>query len=251
MNRLGRVQKEKLLQFRNITGASDKVAVECLKQSGWALEAGIDYFYNSGMATASGGIDPRAIESLFDKYKDQDENIIMADGIGKLCEDLEVAPEDIVTLVISWHMNAATMCEFTKEEFTQGLVKLNADSVDKIKKKLPELRAELRDPEKFRDIYNYAFNFAKEKGQKCLQLDTALAMWQLLFADERAWPLLDDWCEFLQKHHNRALSRDTWTQLFEFARTIKPDFSNFDENGAWPYLLDDFVDNMKEKRNNQ
>jgi hypothetical protein len=29
---------------------------------------------------------------------------------------------------------------------------------------------------------------------------------------------------------------------------IKPDFSNFDEAGAWPYLMDEFVDFMK-KRN--
>lgn len=61
-------------------------------------------------------------------------------------------------------------------------------------------------------------------------------MWQLLFSEERAWPLVEAWCEFLQKHHNRAISRDTWVQLFEFARAIKPDFSNFDESAAWPYL---------------
>jgi hypothetical protein len=28
---------------------------------------------------------------------------------------------------------------------------------------------------------------------------------------------------------------------------IKPDFSNFDESGAWPYLVDEFVDHMKQK----
>lgn len=32
------------------------------------------------------------------------------------------------------------------------------------------------------------------------------------------------------------------------AQTIKPDFSNFDETAAWPYLLDEFVTHMKEKR---
>lgn len=89
---------------------------------------------------------------------------------------------------------------------------------------------------------------ALQKGQKCLQLDTALAMWQLVLSGEQAWPLLTDWCEFLQKHHNRAISKDTWTQLFDFIKQIKPDFSNFDESSAWPYLLDEFVDCMKEKR---
>lgn len=31
-------------------------------------------------------------------------------------------------------------------------------------------------------------------------------------------------------------------------QSIKPDFSNFDANGAWPYLLDEFVDHMREKQ---
>jgi DCN1-like protein 1/2 len=43
-------------------------------------------------------------------------------------------------------------------------------------------------------------------------------MWQLLYAGARRWAYIDDWCAFLQEHHNRALSKDTWVQLFEFAR---------------------------------
>ena len=75
-----------------------------------------------------------------------------------------------------------------------------------------------------------------QKNQKCLQLDVAVGMWQLLFSGERRWQHVDAWCEFLQAHHNRAISRDTWVQLFEFVRAVKPDFSNFDESAAWPYL---------------
>lgn len=58
-------------------------------------------------------------------------------------------------------------------------------------------------------------------------------------------------CEFLQTHHNRAISRDTWVQLYDFVVQIKPDFSNFDESSAWPYLLDEFVEYMNEKRDKQ
>ena len=35
------------------------------------------------------------------------------------------------------------------------------------------------------------------QGQKSLALDTAIGMWQLLFA-EKQWPLVDHWCQFLQ-----------------------------------------------------
>ena len=43
------------------------------------------------------------------------------------------------------------------------------------------MRSELKDDQKFREIYNFAFGWAKEKGQKSLALDTAIGMWQLLF----------------------------------------------------------------------
>lgn len=43
-------------------------------------------------------------------------------------------------LIICYHMNAAAMCEFSKEEFTSGMVKMGCDSVEKLKAKLPDLR---------------------------------------------------------------------------------------------------------------
>lgn len=68
-------------------------------------------------------------------------------------------------LVISYYMNAATMCEYSKEEFTAGMLKMGVDSIDKLKKKLPDLRAELKNEDKFRDVYNFAYMFSREVGQ--------------------------------------------------------------------------------------
>ncbi|GFR46472.1 hypothetical protein Agub_g8049 [Astrephomene gubernaculifera] len=258
MNRLTKQQKDKITQFRSITGSSEKLANDCLKSTGWGVEQAIDYFYTSGLAnqtSSSGGLDLRAIEALYQQYKEPGEELISVDGITRFCSDLEVDPTDIVVLVISCYMGAAVMCEYSKEEFTGGLVKLGVDSVEKLKGRLPELRAELRGEGRFREVYNFAYNFSREKGQKCVQLDTAVAMWQLLLASpsvpEQRWPLIDDWCDFLTQHHNRAISRDTWVQLLDFIKSVKPDFSNFDENSAWPYLLDEFVDHMKTKRGQQ
>ncbi|MBA0776370.1 hypothetical protein Gotri_011373 [Gossypium trilobum] len=50
---------------------------------------------------------------------------------------------------------------------------------------------------KFHDIYNFAFSWAKEKGQKSMALNIAIGMWRLLFAEKKC-PLLDHWCQFLQ-----------------------------------------------------
>ena len=151
-------------------------------------------------------------------------------------------------LVISWHFSAATMCEFTKEEFLEGMEELKCNSIDKVKRKLPQLRSELKNDQTFQEVYNYAYGFACEKGQKCLQLDTAIAMWQLLFA-EQGWPLVNSWCHFLEKNHKHAISKDTWSQLLDFARIVRTegDLQQFDasNNSAWPYLIDDFVDQLR------
>ena len=69
-------------------------------------------------------------------------------------------------------MNAAVMGEISKEEFTSGLIKMGCDSTDKLKKKLPELRSEMKNDEKFREIYHYAYLFCREKGHKVCGQET-------------------------------------------------------------------------------
>ncbi|EER89486.1 hypothetical protein BDA96_10G116800 [Sorghum bicolor] len=242
MYKLGRGNRDKVQQFMTITGASEKVALQALKASDWHLEGAFDFFYSQPQISA---VNTRHLEDIFNRYKEPDGDMIMVEGISQLCNDLQVDPQDIVMLVISWHMKAATMCEFTRQEFIGGLQSIGVDSIEKFRGKLPSLRAELKDDNKFRDIYNFAFTWAREKGQKSLSLETAIGMWQLLFA-ERNWPLLEHWCQFLQVRHNKAISRDTWAQLLEFVKTIDPQLSNYDDEGAWPYLIDEFVEYLTE-----
>ncbi|KAF5477272.1 hypothetical protein F2P56_003922 [Juglans regia] len=243
MHKLGRGHRDKLQQFMTITGASEKVAHQTLKASDWNLEGAFDVFYS--LPQVKNFTDSRHLEELFNRYKDPYSDMILVDGITLLCNDLQVDPQDIVTLVVSWHMKAATMCEFSKQEFLGGLQALGIDSLEKFRERIPFLRSELKDEQKFFEIYNFAFGWAKEKGQKSLALDTAIGMWQLLFA-EKQWPLVDHWCQFLQARHNKAISRDTWSQLLEFARTVGPTLSDYDAEGAWPYLIDEFVEYLNE-----
>ncbi|CAI9295286.1 unnamed protein product [Lactuca saligna] len=243
MNKLGRGHRDKVQQFMTITGASEKVALQSLKASDWHLDGAFDVFYSQPHPKSF--TDTRHLEEMYNRYKDPYADMIMADGISTLCNDLQVDPQDIVMLVVSWHMKAATMCEFTKQEFVGGLQSLGIDSLDKFRERIPFMRSELKDDQKFKEIYIFAFGWAKEKGQKSLALDTAIGMWQLLF-EEKEWPLVDHWCQFLQARHNKAISRDTWSQLLEFARSVDPTLANYDAEGAWPYLIDEFVEYLIE-----
>ena len=42
------------------------------------------------------------------------------------------------------------------------------DSIEKLRSKLPSLESDLRDISKFKDLYQFTFNFAKNPGQKSL-----------------------------------------------------------------------------------
>lgn len=86
----------------------------------------------------------------------------------QLCADLEVEPTDVVLLVMAWKMHAATACCFTWEEFSNGMETLGCDSLPSLKAKLPQLTAELDDYAKFKDIYNYAYDFSRSPEQRSL-----------------------------------------------------------------------------------
>merc|ERR1711907_736137 len=98
-------------------------------------------------------------------------------------------------LVISYRMSAEYMCEFTSEEFCSGLEEIGVDSIEGLKAKLPALRNLMKDESAFREIYLYAFGFSRDRGQKSVALETAIAMWKLLFAPSSDWPLIDPFVE--------------------------------------------------------
>nr|ACO12293.1 DCN1-like protein 1 [Lepeophtheirus salmonis] len=114
------------------------------------------------------------------------------------------------------------------------------DSIDKLKFKLPSLEKEIVDPHIFKDFYQFTFNYAKNSRQKGLDLDLALAYWNIVL--EGRFKFLDIWSKFLKENHKRSIPKDTWNLLLDFATTVNEDLTNYDEEGAWPVLIDDFVE---------
>ncbi|XP_030189825.1 DCN1-like protein 5 isoform X3 [Lynx canadensis] len=201
----------------------------------------------------------------------------------KFCEDIGVEPENIIMLVLAWKLEAESMGFFTKEEWLKGMTSLHflspphqeegilhrckqtgevpppgglhkeflgdtgdtagCDCTEKLQNKFDFLRSQLNDISSFKNIYRYAFDFARDKDQRSLDIDTAKSMLALLLG--RTWPLFSVFYQYLEQSKYRVMNKDQWYNVLEFSRTVHADLSNYDEDVLGLFLLDEFVEWQK------
>ncbi|XP_041699873.1 DCN1-like protein 1 [Coregonus clupeaformis] len=137
----------------------------------------------------------KKLEQLYNCYKDpQDENKIGIDGIQQFCNDLTLDPASIRVLVLAWKFRAATQCEFSKE-FLDGMSELGCDSPREAEGSSSQIRTRAERQRKVQDFYQFTFNFAKNPGQKGLDLEMAVSYWNLVPKDR--FKFLGLWNRFL------------------------------------------------------
>lgn len=168
--------------------------------------------------------------SWFKTYTTDDPDVLGPEGMERFCKDIGVDPEDVVMLVVAYKMGARQMGFFTYDEWLKGLTDMQTDSVPKLQSKLDYLKSLINDVNVFKNIYRYAYDFARDKDQRSMDIDTAKAMLQLLLSKQ--WSLYMDFSLFLQQSKYKVINKDQWCNILEFSRTINTDLSNYDVDGA-------------------
>ncbi|ORY89219.1 DCN1, defective in cullin neddylation 1, domain-containing 4 [Syncephalastrum racemosum] len=140
-------------------------------------------------------------------------------------------------------MNARTIGYISKEEWMTGMQALNTDSKQKLQKRLPDLGVMVKDHTD--ELYRFAFNYAKNPDQRCMDVEIACFLWRIILAEK--YPIVNDFTEFLeQKQPVKVINRDQWLSFYDFVNTVSPDLSDYDEMSAWPTLFDEFVEWKKQ-----
>ncbi|CAB54261.2 Defective in cullin neddylation protein 1 [Caenorhabditis elegans] len=276
MNRLKSDQKTKLRQFVQWTQVTEAVSLNFLAKANWNIEYAMTlYFDNPNLfagSTPQPSVDRSNIERLFNQYVDPKDKVgekrMGPHGINRLLTDLGYEATDRRVLVLAWKFTAQTQCEFSLDEWVKGMTALQADTVQNLRQRIDSINSGLEsDKAKFHELYLFAFNYAKSAACRNLDLETAICCWDVLFGQRST--IMTQWIDFLWAQENAAasrlaqnvgasnakqfksvwISRDTWNLFWDFILLSKPDLSDYDDEGAWPVLIDQFVDYCRENLN--
>lgn len=211
----------------------------------------------------TGGSNPvrTSLGKTFDKYRDDPKNTpdeIGVEGTGTLLEELNIDLSDVGALVFSELVQSPSLGTITREGFVDGCSDAGADTLPKMRNIVLQRRSQLStDKELFKKVYNHTFVLALQEKQKGLSMDIAMEFWKVLFAKPAfEWrtastPWLDWWFEFYEAKVKKAVNKDLWKQILNFAQeTMKDDSLGFwSEESSWPSVIDEFVEWVKtEKR---
>jgi len=209
---------------------------------------------------------PQRALALFESYADQDEpNVVGPEGFERLCGDAGLSMEGSVPLLLAWQMEAKEMAKISKEEWVVGTKALHISSPQQLSVALSDLENLLihgkppikkpttdaydrtkywvyaSDPkDAFHKFYQYCFVLVKPPSSKNIEMETATAFWSVLLGPR--YPLMKEVIDFInEKGTYRAANKDLWNMMLEFCETVNPNLDNFEADGAWPTLLDEFA----------
>lgn len=210
-------------------------------------------------------------EALFSQFADEDNpDVIGAEGFERLCKEAQVPLDGALPLLLSWQFGSHEIAKISKQEWMEGAAALRVSSLASFAVVLNDLNdlivlmrpavaisrvksqrgatydttrydSYAADPHKsFSSFYTFCFALAKPESSRNIDMETACAFWSVLLAPQ--FPLITDVTEFINTTGSyKGVNKDLWSMMLEFCRDTRVDLSNFEADGAWPTVIDDFV----------
>lgn len=253
-------QKVLIAQFVALTGQSERQATRYLKNAGFKLNEAVDTFFSSNGDNKGPSPLETSLDKLFSQLQDssdEKDKLELDSTMSYLTEKLQVNIENAELLVALELLQAPSVGVITRKGYVDGWKVTGAGTTHQ------EHAAHLRkltkslssDPTLFKKVYRHTFVAGRDGDQKALNLETALVYWDILFAPpgmewktpNRNW--LELWKSFLNAKWTRSVNKDMWNMTLEFALKSLSDesLSFWNEDGAWPSVIDDFVDWCREQ----
>ncbi|KAH3675461.1 hypothetical protein WICMUC_002750 [Wickerhamomyces mucosus] len=117
MSRNTKIQKQYLRdRFIDFTSTTASIADQFLKNSNYDLELAINNYYLSSQVSNNVN-DNKALNKIFNKYKEPNQDVIGIDGTLQYIEDLGYEPEDKVILALAEFLRAPSIGVFDKNSF--------------------------------------------------------------------------------------------------------------------------------------
>ncbi|GAP88824.1 putative defective in cullin neddylation protein 1 [Rosellinia necatrix] len=256
-------QKAAVTSFVAITGTTERTASKYLKNASYKLNEAVDVFYqvNGGSRAASGSNSVTQLNQLFDSLRDEGEDskdTLGADSAMRYLQSIGVGLEDASLFLAVHLLQAPSIGEIPRDGFVNGWKDAGIEAKTEAQAAHLKYLAGLMTTERdlFRKVYRYVFVAGKEGDQRAISLEMALLYWDTIFKKPgQSWAgpttnWLNEWRTFLQDNWKRSVNRDMWNQTLEFAFKSMDDESLifWNENGAWPGVIDDFVGWIQRKR---
>jgi Cullin binding len=95
----------------------------------------------------------------------------------------------------------------------------------------------------------FCFQFNRQGTHRTLDKDMVVALLQMVVKGRIPDERLDSFCAFVESQTQYTrITLDQWTSFLDFCYDVE-DLSMYDEStSAWPVLIDDFVDYIKEQQ---
>jgi hypothetical protein len=119
------------------------------------------------------------------------------------------------------------------------MFKLGVDSVEKITALLPSLDPGFMEHSSFREFYRFVFLFSREGTHRTIEKDIVVDLLPLVMSNRSVHT--DLFVDFLRQCSSTRITLDQWNSFLEFSQAVSEDFSGYDEDGAWPLLIDEYV----------